>query len=189
MNRRMFIHAAAASGFALSTQKRPWAEEKNASTTAKVPSGKDRANEQHNVGVSDTTFKVLTSETGGNLFVMEHSNHKKGGPPRHLHYNEEEYFYVLQGSYVVEVGTERFELGAGDSLLAPRKVAHAWAFVGDDNGRILISFAPANKMEAYFRLINRIRAAHTYADPNNKVQADLMRQYGMEMIGPPLKIS
>ena len=188
MNRRMFIHAAAASSFALNAPNRLWADEKNALTTAKVPSGQDRVNEQHNVGVSDTAFKVLTTETGGNLFVMEHSNHKKGGPPKHLHYNEEEYFYVLEGSYVVEVAAERFELGAGDSLLAPRKVPHAWAFVGDDKGRILISFAPANKMEAYFRLINRIRAAHTYADSNNKEQADLMRQYGMEMIGPPLKI-
>jgi quercetin dioxygenase-like cupin family protein len=156
--------------------------------TAKVPTGQDRLNEQHNIGVSDTTFKVLSNETGGNLFVMEQNNHKKGGPPRHLHYGEEEYFYVIEGKYVVEIDTERFELGSGDSLLAPRKVPHAWAFVGDDKGRLLISFAPANKMEAYFRLINRIRAAHTYADPNNKQQAELMRQYGMELIGPPLKV-
>jgi len=189
MNRRMFIHTAGASGFALSAPHRLWADEKNGSATAKVPSGQDRMNEQHNIGVSDTAYKVLTTETGGNLFVMEHSNHTKGGPPRHLHYNEEEYFYVLEGNYVVEVAAERFELGAGDSLLAPRKVPHAWAFVGSDKGRILISFAPANKMEAYFRLINQIRAAHTYADANNKEQADLMRQYGMEMIGPPIKVS
>jgi hypothetical protein len=61
--------------------------------------------------------------------------------------------------------------------------------VGNDRGRILISFAPANKMEAYFGLINRIRAPHTYANANDKQQAELMRQYGMELIGPPLKIS
>ena len=189
MNRRMFIHAAAGSGLALSAPNRLWADEKNALTTAKVPSGQDRLNEKHNIGVSDTTFKVLTKETGGNLFVMEQNNHKKGGPPRHLHYNEEEYFYVIEGNYIVEVGPERFELSSGDSLLAPRKVPHAWAFVGDDKGHLLISFAPANKMEAYFRLINQIRAAHTYADPNNKQQADLMKEYGMELIGPPLKIS
>jgi quercetin dioxygenase-like cupin family protein len=189
MDRRMFIHAAAASGFAVSAPYRLWADEKDALTMAKVPSGQDRLNEQHTIGVSDTTFKVLTKETGGNLFVMEQSNHKKGGPPRHLHYNEEEYFYVMEGNYIVEIGSDRFELAAGDSLLAPRKVPHAWAFVGDDKGRLLISFAPASKMEAYFRFINQIRAPHTYADSNNKQQADLMRQYGMELIGPPLKLS
>ena len=40
------------------------------------------------------------------MFVMEQSNHKKGGPPRHLHYNEEEHFYPIDGNYVIEVGTE-----------------------------------------------------------------------------------
>jgi len=39
--------------------------------TTKVPKGQDRLNEQHNIGVSDTAFKVLTDETGGNLFLME----------------------------------------------------------------------------------------------------------------------
>ena len=41
----------------------------------------------------------------------------------------------------------------GDSLLAPRQVLpSAWAFVGNDCRQIaLISFAPANKMEAFFR--------------------------------------
>jgi quercetin dioxygenase-like cupin family protein len=190
MNRRVFIRAAAVSGIGSSIRLRAWTEERTGKLkTAKVPSGHDRLNEQHSIGVSDTTFKVLTDETGGNVFVMEQSNHKKGGPPRHLHYDEEEYFYVIDGNYVAEVGTERFELGRGDSLLAPRKVPHAWAFVGDDKGRLLISFAPANKMEAYFRLINQIRAPHTYADSKDKQQADLMRQYGMELIGPPLKIA
>lgn len=189
MNRRAFIQVAAVSGIGSGIAVRAWTQvAPNKLKTAKVPTGQDRLNEQHNIGVSDTTFKVLSNETGGNLFVMEQSNQKKGGPPRHLHYDEEEYFYVIEGKYIVEVDTERFELGSGDSLLAPRKVPHAWAFVGDNTGRLLISFAPANKMEAYFRLINRIRAAHTYADPNNKQQAELMRQYGMELIGPPLKV-
>jgi mannose-6-phosphate isomerase-like protein (cupin superfamily) len=114
MNRRSFIHATIVSGIAPSIPPRVWAQENtNKLKTAKVPSGQDRLNEPHNIGVSDTTFKVLTDETEGNLFVMEQSNHKKGGPPKHLHYGEEEYFYVIEGNYVVEVGTERFELAPG----------------------------------------------------------------------------
>jgi len=83
MNRRVFIQAAAVSGIGSSIPFRAWTQEKAGKLkTAKVPSGHDRLNEQHNIGVSDTTFKVLTDETGGNLFVMEQSNRKKGGPPR-----------------------------------------------------------------------------------------------------------
>ncbi len=83
---------------------------------------------------------------------------------------------------------ERFELGPGDSLLMPRKIPHAWAFVGDQ-GRLLVSFAPANKMEAWFRIVNQIRAPHTYTDPNDKHQMELARQHGIEIVGPPFTIS
>jgi len=31
------------------------------------------------VGVSSTTYKVLTAETSGTMFVMEQANAKKGG--------------------------------------------------------------------------------------------------------------
>jgi hypothetical protein len=34
--------------------------------------------------------------------------------------------------------------------LGPRQVPHTWAFVGDSTGRVLISFTPAGKMEAFF---------------------------------------
>jgi quercetin dioxygenase-like cupin family protein len=148
MNRRVLLRAGLLSAAGSQIPCPAWTEDMTADhMVARVSSGQDRLNEEHNIGVSHTTFKVLSAETGGNLFVIEQSNHKKGGPVRHFHYNEEEYFYVVEGNYVVEVGKERFELGPGDSLLAPRKIPHAWAFVGD-KGRLLISFSPASKMEA-----------------------------------------
>ncbi len=41
-------------------------------------------------------------------------------PRRHLHHSEEEWFYVIQGDYIFEIGTERFRLTSGDSVLGPR---------------------------------------------------------------------
>ena len=62
-----------------------------ASTTAalRVAAGMDREGKKHAVGVSSTTYKVLTRDTQGALFVMEQSNHKKGGPPQHVHRGED----------------------------------------------------------------------------------------------------
>jgi quercetin 2,3-dioxygenase len=82
---------------------------------------------------------------------MEHTSSKKGGPPRHLHHNEDEWFYVIEGEYIAEIGSERVQLKPGDSILGPREIPHAWAFVGDTQGKMLIAFAPANQMEAFFR--------------------------------------
>ena len=56
-------------------------------------------------------FKVLTKDTQAGFFLIEHRNIPQGGPVRHLHYAQEEWFYLIEGNKVViEVGDERFTL-------------------------------------------------------------------------------
>lgn len=153
------------------------------SVVARVPAGEDRLGEHHTIGVSSTDFKVLTKDSGGGLFIFEHTNYKKGGPPRHLHHNEDEWFYVIEGQYIAEVGSEHFQLKPGDSLLAPREVPHAWAFVGDTPGKMVIGFAPANRMEAFFRDNEKRGKDSVYVN-----DAETFRAYGMQLLGPPLSV-
>jgi mannose-6-phosphate isomerase-like protein (cupin superfamily) len=153
----------------------------------RVASGEDRFGEHRTLGVSSTNFKVSTQDSSGGLFIMEHTNRKKGGPTRHLHHNQDEWWYVIEGEYIVEVGSERFRLHPGDSVLGPREVPHAWAFVGEGQGRILLSFAPANNIEDYFRLILQ-KGGGAYPSPNNAQEAQVLREYGMELIGPALAL-
>lgn len=150
----------------------------------RVPAGLDREGKKHAIGLSSTLYKVLTQDTGGALFVLEQSNQKKGGPPRHLHHGVDELFYSLEGEYIVEVGSERFHLKPGDCVLGPREIPHAWAFAGGSPGRLLISFAPAGKMEAFFNeRENRGIKPGAYT-----TDASYMRAFGMELIGPPLVV-
>ena len=148
-----------------------------------VSTGEDRLGERHIIGVSSTAFKVLTDDTSGGLFVIEHTSQKKGGPPRHLHHNENEWFYVLEGEYIAEIGSERFHLKQGDSVLGPREVPHAWAFVGDSQGKLLIAFTPAGKMESFFRDNTKRRKDGEYLS-----DAEVYRAYGLELVGPPLSV-
>lgn len=83
------------------------------------------------------------------LFVNEHASRKKGGPPRHLHHNENEWFYVIEGEYIAEIGSERFQLKPGDSVLGPREVPHAWAYVGEGPGKLLIASHPLAKWKRF----------------------------------------
>jgi mannose-6-phosphate isomerase-like protein (cupin superfamily) len=146
----------------------------------RVPAGEDRFGEHRGLGISVIDFKVSTGDASG-LFVLENTFHEKGGPPRHLHYEQDEWFYAVEGEFVVEVGTERTSLKPGDSLLAPRLVPHVWAFVGGTRGRILIAFSPAGAMEAFFRDVTRANAMPPQ-DPA------LWRAHGMELLGPPLSL-
>jgi quercetin dioxygenase-like cupin family protein len=181
MERRSFLGVAmAALPFAVLGQNM-----KTATPAKAVPvtHGEDRLGEHHVIGVSSTDFKVLTQDSGGGLFIIEHTNRKKGGPPRHLHHNEDEWFYVLEGEYLAEIGSERFQLKPGDSILGPREVPHAWAFVGDSPGKLLIAFAPANKMEAFFRDNEKLHKSGEYVN-----DAEVHRAYGMELLGPPIPV-
>jgi quercetin dioxygenase-like cupin family protein len=111
--------------------------------------------------------------------VIENTFHARGGPARHLHYEQDEWFYALEGEFVLEVGTEKFNLLPGDSLLAPRQIAHAWAHVGTGRGRMLIAFLPAGNMEAFFREVTR-------ADAMPPQDPALWQAHGMELVGSPL---
>jgi quercetin dioxygenase-like cupin family protein len=146
-----------------------------------VPAGQDRYREHRGLGVSAIEFKVTPQDNGGDLLILENIFHAQGGPPRHLHYEQDEVFYALEGEFLIEVGDERRLLRPGDSLLAPRRVPHVWAHVGEGRGRILITFAPAGQMEAFFRVVTP-----TNAMPQQN--ADLFRAHGMALVGPPLAL-
>jgi quercetin dioxygenase-like cupin family protein len=143
--------------------------------------GEDRFGELRGLGVSTIAFKVVPNDSNG-LFILENTFHAKGGPARHLHYQQDEWFYVLEGQFIIEVGQERMRLHPGDSLLAPRLVPHGWAYVGETQGRILITFLPAGKMEAFFREVTKANAMPPQ-DP------ELWRAHDMELVGPPLAVT
>ena len=124
--------------------------------------------------------KLSGADTDGRLFVCEIIG-SGFGPPRHLHYDQDEWFYVVEGEFVIEVGQERFDMKPGDSLLAPRQAPHVWAYVGDTTGRMLIAFMPAGKMEAFFREVTKENAMPPQ-DPK------LWQAHDMELLGPPLLV-
>src|SRR5260370_12826933 len=107
-----------------------------------LAAGVDREGERRGLGMSTIAFK-LTMPNPNDLFILENTFLDKGGPARHLHYDQEEWFSVLEGEFQFEVGAQRLHLQAGDSLLAPRQVPHVWAFEGSARGQILIAFLPA----------------------------------------------
>jgi len=152
----------------------------NIPTVMRIAAGEDCFSEHRGLGISSIAFKVVPPAPE-DILILENTFRAKGGPARHLHYDQDEWFYALEGDFIMEVGQERFRLGPGDSLLAPRLVPHVWAYIGDAMGRILITFMPAGKMEAFFREVTKANAMPPQ-DPQ------LWRKHGMELLGPPLPV-
>ncbi|HEV2239051.1 MAG TPA: cupin domain-containing protein [Ktedonobacterales bacterium] len=145
-----------------------------------VPAGADQFGERRGLGVSTIHFKTVPADPSG-LLVLENVFHAKGGPARHLHQAQDEWFYVVASEFRFEIGEERITLTAGGSVLAPRAVPHVWAHVGAGAGNILVVFAPAGQMEAFFREV-------TKADAMPPLDPALWRAHGMELLGPPLPV-
>ena len=61
-----------------------------------VPAGTDRFRGKREVfGSRVIDLKVSAQDTNGGLSVTEIIDVEKGGPARHLHHEQEEWFYVL----------------------------------------------------------------------------------------------
>jgi mannose-6-phosphate isomerase-like protein (cupin superfamily) len=140
----------------------------------------DRFGEARSLGFSQIAFKTSTADTSENLFVIEHSNLKPGGPPLHLHLMQEEWFYVMEGEVLFQIGEKRLQLKAGDSVLVPRKVPHAFTAVGVKPAKMLIAFSPAGKMEQFFIDAAKLEGGALQG-------ADFYAKYDMKLVGQPIK--
>jgi len=129
--------------------------------------------------INRNDIKVSAKDTGAELSIFEYYGKEKGGPPLHLHYQQDEVFYVSEGEYIFQCAEEKFQLGKGDMIFLPREIPHTFAQL-TDVGKLLYFFQPAGKMEAFFR------ASSSASSQNDGV--DLFEKHDMKIVGPPIKI-
>ncbi len=144
-----------------------------------VPAGEDRFGKLKTLGISSIAYKITAPESS-DLFAVEITLVQKGGPARHLHYQQDEWWYVLEGEFILEVGDKRFHGKPGDSFFGPRNIPHVWSYVKGTRGRLLAAVMPAGKLEAFF--ITADKKGLVGPDPSN------WEPYGTEWVGPPLKL-
>ena len=125
--------------------------------------------------------KVSGDSTAGKLAVFDSERTVRGGPPAHFHPDQDEWFHVIEGIFDIAVDGVEHRLGPGDSILGPTGLTHAFTNV-TEHGRLLLVFAPAGKMEAFFRLISEL------GDVSPDSFAKISMDHGMVVTGPPLAI-
>ena len=154
-----------------------------------IAAGKDRFNKQVKLGDEPVDCKVSAKDTDGAMCVFEFN----GGWPRHLHYDQDEWIYVVNGEVDFLVGDKRFRVGAGESVFIPRKVSHVFSPVSA-GCKIVNVYQPAGKMEEFFRELGNFKDLPTAEQVINKSYTEeqissmhrLFDAYGMDLLGPPL---
>jgi quercetin dioxygenase-like cupin family protein len=127
--------------------------------------------------------KVSAKDTAGAWSMFDGVAPPGCGVPLHIHPNQDEWFWVLQGKFMFEVGDERFELTPGMSLLAPRRVPHRWKNSHASDGRMLVMVQPAGGLEEFFDRINRLPADQ---QQDHELINRMFSEHDMEVLGPPL---
>jgi len=110
-----------------------------------VPAG---TGEQLRFGGAEFLIKASAETTGGSFSILEEIDPLD--TPLHVHQNEDELFFVLEGEHVFQVGDEEFPAGPGDMVFAPRRVPHAQRRLVPRTGRLLVLISPAG-LEGFFR--------------------------------------
>jgi DNA-binding transcriptional MerR regulator/quercetin dioxygenase-like cupin family protein len=150
-----------------------------------VAAGKDRFDEHIQLGGEPNDCKVSAKDTGGAMCVFEFTG--GGGGPRHVHFEQDEWIYVIDGQFDFEVGDEQFRVGAGESVFLPRKVAHVWASATGQPGKTINVYQPAGKMEEFFREVGKYRGKPRIHEALSFDEfRRLFHDHGMDVAGPPL---
>jgi len=96
------------------------------------------------------TFYALGEDTGGAFTLFEEILAPQDRALPHLHHEEDQAFYVLEGDCQFVCDGHAFAAGKGSFVYVPRGIVHSYQNVGTEPGRLLILSTPAGGTERLF---------------------------------------
>lgn len=136
----------------------------------------------HTVSWMDTVYNITVgkNESGGVIGVCESTVPSGGGPPVHVHHNEDEVIHVIEGNYLFWLDGEIVPVAPGSSIFLPRGVPHTFRVMSAAPGRNLTILTPGG-MEEFFVEV----AARNLRIPDDMAQLlEIAGRYGIEFRGP-----
>ena len=135
-----------------------------------------------------TTIKAYGKITGDRFAILEQVAPQGAGSPLHVHHNEDEWFYVLEGELKFWSEGKVTVAPSRSFIFLPRDVPHTF-MVSSDESRFLIGAEPAG-FENFMRELSQPALTATPPPPPTqppdmeKILATAAR-YGIEILGPP----
>jgi quercetin dioxygenase-like cupin family protein len=132
------------------------------------------------------TMKASAAETGGAFILLEDRMVRGKTTPLHLHPNEDEAIYVLEGELLVDVEGEQHRVGQGGLFVAPRGVPHAF-MVTSETAHILSLQTPGTGEAFYRALTEPVSSAADASRPPDwaRLREVAERSESIELLGPP----
>lgn len=130
------------------------------------------------LGTIGVRFMIDGTETKGGFSLVEHAMSPRAlAAPLHLHLNEDEYSYVLEGRMGALLGEEVLEAGPGDLVLKPRGQWHTFWNASDQPTRVLELISPAG----FERFFERLSDMGGVTEVLPEALGSLCEEYALEM--------
>lgn len=133
-------------------------------------------------GKNPNDIKISGKDTNDQMAMFEYTGYEKTGPSLHVHFYQDEIFYITEGNYRFVVGNETLMMNPGDTIFLPRNIPHTWIQLSD-KGKLVYFVQPAGKAEEFFRTMNNLKHA-----PSKEETDKIHEACGMKVIGPPLTL-
>jgi quercetin dioxygenase-like cupin family protein len=141
-----------------------------------------RFNELYHIMGFVLSLKVSGKDTNEQLSMYFGTYKKNDGPPLHVHYKQDEQFYIVEGEILFQVGAERYTLKSGDTIYLPRNVPHAF-LVLSETARLFFQINPSGKTEAFFKKLSELGPTASMDDVQK-----LHLAHELSIVGPTLKV-
>jgi mannose-6-phosphate isomerase-like protein (cupin superfamily) len=122
-------------------------------------------------------LRIVSSATQGEMAVWETIVAPEASPPLHVHYAEDETFYVLAGIFSITIGERSIVASPGATMFLPRGIPHTFKNIGGTVGRILCMATPGG-FEEFFLEVER-----TGASEPAEIAA-IGKKYSLEFVQP-----
>lgn len=136
-------------------------------------------------------LKATGNDTGGAFALVDHLADPGVESPYHVHHNEEELFYVLDGQVDCFYGSDTpdsVRAGPGETVYLPRDIPHGFRIVSKEPCRMLVLVAPAGVEELWVEAGEPAPDLTTPPPPEEppdlESMAPLFEEYGVEVFGP-----
>lgn len=126
-------------------------------------------------------FKISGDQTGGLLSVVEHPIDPGRLVPPHVHVNEDEYSYILQGEVGARIGNREMIATPGSYVFKPRNIPHTFWNAGLDPARLIEMISPAG-FEKFFDELAEIYAAAGTGMPDQEKIGELAAKYDLSFV-------
>ncbi|OKH59473.1 cupin domain-containing protein [Scytonema sp. HK-05] len=132
------------------------------------------------------TFKAVGEDTGGAYSTFEFFIPPQNGSPPHIHWREDETFYILEGELFFQVGDQEIVLSAGSFVHAPKGVPHCFKNMGTTPAITLTTAIPAG-LEKFFEEVGYLvkdKDTPVTVTPEDQIKKmlEVGPKYGVEIL-------